>query len=1204
MVKKNSAGTAKETTKTRVSRTKKTEAAEAAEAMELMPSESESGAPEAEPVQEKKTRGRKAAAAATTRRRRTTTAENDAEPAQARTTTRRKAAAKESAAEGKPKTTIRRAASKKSADAAKLPSIFFQEESEDSVLMNAETIPTAVTMEVNELLAGNAEVGEAAAQAPAGAEAQAESQEAPEENAFTAEPVKKSPFSSFASLVKDINHTVQEQPGLMGQQAASAAPEPEPEDEPQVQAQAAEPAAEEPAAQPEAAQAPEYACTVQNADTASAAVENPAMAGEAAAAAQPAPHVEHFEYPTQAAAQFVPGMPFIDNTLDEVERQICLHVATDEVHAIHVGDPASFLVQCQYGDGRVESHAIGENIQPAPSQPSEPEFAMQFFRSCRAVVAGDKVSTPLPAEGYWLPTHPIHRSFHFSHRSAYQDQIAHAPDKLLSAPISVTMPSMPAPQPAAAPLVQPQVPVQPQVQPAAQPAAQAPAQPYAQPYEPASSPAEGAAEPAAEAEGGAAPQARHNVLICWVGKVDISAALRHDNINPGPIRMLLEHVPDFDHVLLLTTMNQSVLETLSGWLAPCLFGKTLDIQHTMVPDLSDHTLVCQATVEAVEGVIQHYGLPADGSGITFHLSPGSPVTHAILVLLSTIRYKGIRLMQTRLTGLGKAPDILTISMTDILRGPGVNMTEIPEIEVPVADNAKPAHITSSFIEAESSEEEPDEEDQEAEEEEDFEDKMAVHSRMGHKSSLYKEKAGRGDDVLSRFKASHKGQGAIKAPHGRAAHPAVSLAQPMPAQLTETVPLELDIPVSAQEDNKLRAPAGNIGKPTRVSPAAMQPKEGEPPMISAALGAIYKKMQRVATMNLPILLLGESGTGKSRLACYIHEWSGRSGKYVSLDCAGLTDEMFICELFGHRKSNGQAREGAFRKARSGTLFLENVNLLTPTQQSILLRILDPVGETKINLPARPPFPSCSTRIRIIASADISLAENVRQGSFRTDLFYRLAGISTTLPPVREYSYTERETLLRSFFVALQGKVGQCWNFSGDAWQTLLDEKWPGNLREVNRILQQVCLLSESGATISREDVLQQLRQGRFLYTSSPAAAAPAPAPYMESSYQASAENSISPDVASFGPVIVGDDDELVDSPMLAQSETAAAEKEDFFVLGSGQSLESALEQAKTKKILEAMERAKGNRNEAASLLGMTAGQLNYALHRMRQNESQD
>ncbi|MDO5538295.1 MAG: sigma 54-interacting transcriptional regulator, partial [Desulfovibrionaceae bacterium] len=636
----------------------------------------------------------------------------------------------------------------------------------------------------------------------------------------------------------------------------------------------------------------------------------------------------------------------------------------------------------------------------------EPENTRCFFRCCRGVVAHESTFTPLPEEGYWVPSHPAPRPYH-------------------------TYP-------------QAQIAVQPIHGDAAQPdASEAPA---------AQTPAPAAAPGQTEA---AAPG---RILICWVGKVDISAALRHDSINPGPIRMLLEHVPQFDHVLLLTTMNQSVLDTLRTWLSPCLPGKTLDIQRTQVTDLSDHTLVCQAAVEAVEAVIARYSLPADGTGITFHLSPGSPVTHAILLLLSTIRYHGIRLMQTRLTGLGKAPDILTVSMPDVLRGQGISLDNLPELGIGRAQPAQPAQPqatapapapvqpgAATVVPAHTLLPESEYEEEQA--------RFQSRGRTGRKNLPFPPKSKapvRGEDLLRRFKAPARKSQPAKSSGGRAAAQTV---------VHEALPFELDMPLAVQDENSLRAPAANIGRPSRVSPTALQPREGDPPTISSALGAVYKKMQRVATMLLPILLLGESGSGKSRLARYLHEWSGRSGKFVSLDCAGLTDEMFAFELFGRPGASGiRPREGAFRKARSGTLFLENVNLLTPTQQSFLLRVLAPVGETKLYLPARSPFPACTVRVRIIASADNSLLSDIRAGKFRTDLYYRLAGVSTTLPSVREYSYTEREDLLRSFLVSLQHKLGQCWNFSGDAWQTLLDEKWPGNLREVSRILQQICLLS--------------------------------------------------------------------------------------------------------------------------------------------------
>lgn len=1163
----------------------------------------EAAAPEAKPARGR----RKTAAEGTVKTRTARTRKKSAETQDEAASTEAEAQPAEKRKTTRTRTTTRK---KSAAGAGKLPSIFFEQNdgNEDPLLLNAETIP-AVTMEVDEMLSAQADTDEAGNTARAN--------EAPEENSKESakqdtsgtvaaeKPAEESQdnadaakctadecaaathngFASFSSLIKTLNQVAQEQPGFNSQSAEQPAVE-------AVQEESAAPEsspAMDPATEPSATSADSAAVSASAAGISSAAADEAAAPVEA----QPAARVAAMsQIPVVSPAQpafatapmgMVPGMPVFTTglsgeeiQLSELEYNVNEHVACDEMHAAHLSDPSSFTMYCQYGDGKVEKQVIGDSTGAMETRPSEPEYANKFFRSCRSVITSTKFSTPMPEEGYWVPPHPAHRSNHFAQYRPAPMPVMRAPEAVAAQPD--TSGSMLAGAPYA---VLPAAPVATAATAVTAPAAGAEA-----------APVQANVLAGQQTEQGAQAGTTHNVLICWVGKVDISAALRHDNINPGPIRMLLEHEPTFDHVLLLTTLNQSVLDTLSAWLAPCLAGKTLDIQHTKVPNLSDHMLVCQATVEAVEGVIKHYELASDGTGITFHLSPGSPVTHAILLLLSTIRYKGIRLMQTRLTGLGKAPDILTISIPDILSGPGISMTDIPEIEMPVADNAEPAPVTSTPIEQAVLQEQQEEDPA----------KYIPKGRLGHKYASLAAKAKgsalRGEDLLSRFKPTHRAQPA-RAPHGRIQRPA-----PQQAAQQEALPLELEIPVTQQEDNALRATAGNIGKPSRISPTAMQPKEGEPPMISAALGSVYKKMQRVATMLLPILLLGESGCGKSRLASYIHEWSGRGGKFVSLDCAGLTDEMFICELFGHTGGHGQPREGAFRRARSGTLFLENVNLLTPTQQSMLLRILAPVGETKLTLPARPPFPACTVRVRIIASADASVADDIRAGRFRTDLYYRLAGVSTTLPPVREYTYTERENLLRSFLVSLQQKLGQCWNFSGDAWQTLLDEKWPGNLREVTRILQQVCLLSDSSATITREDVLQQLRQGRFLNTvhSHTDAAGTAAESFEAQFVQTAQEQSFSPDAASFGPVIAGDDD-MLDAPLDNESDAAPDQhSEDFFELGSGQNLDKALEQARNSKILEAMERAKGSRNEAAALLGMTAGQLNYALQRMRKNEA--
>ncbi len=844
------------------------------------------------------------------------------------------------------------------------------------------------------------------------------------------------------------------------------------------------------------------------------------------------PHVQEQEAPEAVKVEppaVEPSSAEHETPLNDLEMVVFSNVALEEQHASISGDPSPFTMHVQYGDGRVETSILGDTSVPGKVIDSDPDNISCFFRSCRRVIIPEVKATPLPDEGFWIPTHPVQRNaFHGNHDPATNKQ--EGADSVYSASSSTPVDV----------------------------------------------------------------KNLGRILICWVGKVDISAALRHDTINPGPIRMLLEHMPIFDHVLLLTTQNQSVLDTLRTWLLPCLQNKTLDIQRTHATDLSDHVLVCQAAVQALEGLISQYNLPADGTGITMHLSPGSPVTHAIMLLLTTIRYRGATLMQTRLTGLGKAPDVLTISLKDILQAPGFTPETLPDVPLSMpATQFLPQNEPAAPRLPEM--------------------KLPNRGRSGRKTmSLGRgsRQPVRAKDILRRFKSSKR--------HSDAGHPSAHQFH-----LQESVPLELDMPVAIQEETNLRSQSVNIGRPSRISPTALQPKEGDPPLISSALGAVYKKMQRVSTMLLSILLLGESGSGKSRLARYLHEWSGRTGKFISLDCAGLTDEMFACELFGRPGGNGlRPREGAFRKARSGTLFLENVNLLTPTQQSMLLRVLAPVGETKVYLPARLPFPACTVRVRIIASSDLTLLSDLRAGRFRTDLYYRLAGVSTTLPSVREYSYDERENLLRSFLVALQQKIGQCWNFSGDAWQTLLDEKWPGNLREVSRILQQICLLSDSESTITREDVLQQLRQGRFANSmhyndGSENPYAGSRNPFVNGDYGLVA-SMLSPESrntredngsdASDAKDLYDDysDDDYEDDDYEEDDDTPkkSSALNDFFVLGSGQNIDKALEQYRDHMVLEAMKKTNGNRVDAAAMLGLTTGQITYALQRIRNNEKND
>ena len=641
-------------------------------------------------------------------------------------------------------------------------------------------------------------------------------------------------------------------------------------------------------------------------------------------------------------------------------------------------------------------------------------------------------------------------------------------------------------------------------------------------------PAQPAAPAGEAAPAGQTPEGRPRVLICWLGKVDVGAAMRHDHVNPGPVRMLIEHSQPFDRVVLLTTQNANVLENYRAWLAPCVAEPVLDIRRTQVHDLADHGLICPAIIEAVEQAIREYNLPPSGEGIVFHLSPGTPATHAMLLLLATNRYKGVRLVQTKINGAEQASEVLDIRVPDVV------------VKDAADSGLLPAFVTHEPLPMpEPAAEEPDEgaePDSEA-------------------------------DSPVRY-----GRGA----RGSRKRPAVHA-----------------YPARAEADID---PYEGLRRPTNAPNMQAAPEDGDPPTISAALGEVYARMQRISTMPVAVLLLGESGTGKSRLARFIHEWSGRTGKYVSVDCAGLTDEMFTAELFGQKQGDYPAawrpREGAVRLAHNGTIFLENVEALTPTQQSMLLRVLAPTGETVIQLPGPPGSRTITSRVRIVASASDALVARMQSGEFRADLFYRLAGVAARLPAVREYAPEEKENLLRSFFVRLQHKLGKFWSFSGEAWQALLDEDWPGNLREVSRMLQQICLLTSQSDTISREDVLQQLKLTRMITTPS----APAPAPAMESALAAPGMDQfgltgISADGTLYAPGGLGQ----IGAEAEVQADDRTRIERDFFALGSGASLEDRLQELRMAKITEALNESRGNRTEAARLLGLSSSQLADMLH---------
>src|ERR1700751_4312520 len=225
-------------------------------------------------------------------------------------------------------------------------------------------------------------------------------------------------------------------------------------------------------------------------------------------------------------------------------------------------------------------------------------------------------------------------------------------------------------------------------------------------------------------------------------------------------------------------------------------------------------------------------------------------------------------------------------------------------------------------------------------------------------------------------------------------------------------------------------------------------------MKSAIAILFK----AAPTQEAILLLGESGTGKSVLAKAIHDRSeGRDAPFVTVSCPSLSRELLESELFGHVKGafTGAIRDtwGKVAAAEGGTLFLDEIGELPLEIQPKLLRLLqerqyERVGENKIR----------TANTRIIAATNKDLKECVRKGSFREDLYYRLDVISVTIPPLRERLH-DLEKLAREFLQFFGRQLGRTrLSFSEGAMRKLNAHPWRGNLRELRNTIERAAILA--------------------------------------------------------------------------------------------------------------------------------------------------
>jgi transcriptional regulator with GAF, ATPase, and Fis domain len=228
--------------------------------------------------------------------------------------------------------------------------------------------------------------------------------------------------------------------------------------------------------------------------------------------------------------------------------------------------------------------------------------------------------------------------------------------------------------------------------------------------------------------------------------------------------------------------------------------------------------------------------------------------------------------------------------------------------------------------------------------------------------------------------------------------------------------------------------------------------------SPALREVLRKLPRIAASDATVLILGESGTGKELVADALHRLSRRAqGPFVKLNCAALPETLLESELFGHGRGafTGAHREteGVFQAAHGGTLFLDEIAELAPALQPKLLRVLETGEFHRLGDSRR----VVRVDVRLIAATNRDLPSEIAAARFRADLYYRLAVVPISLPPLRE----RREDLPALIEHLAERHGGASVRFTPEAMQALLDYDWPGNVRELSNAVESAIVLGDPG-----------------------------------------------------------------------------------------------------------------------------------------------
>ena len=223
--------------------------------------------------------------------------------------------------------------------------------------------------------------------------------------------------------------------------------------------------------------------------------------------------------------------------------------------------------------------------------------------------------------------------------------------------------------------------------------------------------------------------------------------------------------------------------------------------------------------------------------------------------------------------------------------------------------------------------------------------------------------------------------------------------------------------------------------------------------------VYQRIEKVSATNATILILGESGTGKELAARALHERSNRCHeKFIAINCGAIAESLAEAELFGAEKGAytgaNSTKIGRLEAANNGTIFLDEIGELPPSLQAHLLRFLQEGTITRLGS-----HEEIKLNVRVIAATHRNLDDEIKQGNFREDLFYRLNVVPINMPPLRERQ--EDIALLVEHFLEVHSKQhnSEKPKLSADIYRKLLEYYWPGNVRELSNKIERFVLLND-------------------------------------------------------------------------------------------------------------------------------------------------